>query len=81
MSETKKLNLYGVSGSLITETEMFKHDIKGKKFINEYGVTKVADAFHYDHSGIPYLLWNGYRSLGGMIPAINLRMNKKLKWL
>lgn len=73
--------LGGVSGSFITEKEMFKYPVKGKKFINEYGVVKEAEKFDYDDCGIPYLFWNGHKTINGMIPAINLRLNKKMKWL
>jgi hypothetical protein len=76
----KVLRIGSVSGSYITIENCLKiGNVEGLKFIDEFGVIRIAKKFEFSNAGTPYLHWGEYEA-GCLIPCINLRMNKKLKW-
>jgi hypothetical protein len=68
----------GKSGSVITESNI-PYPSKGREFIDEYGVIRKVTRFTYSDVGIPMLFWDNGGCFG--TPAINLRLNKTLKWV
>lgn len=68
------------SGSFITIDNCLRlGNVDGLKFITENGIVKTAKKFVFSY-GIPYLYWDEYK-VGCLIPAINLRMYQKMKWI
>lgn len=71
-----------VSGSFVTIEDCLRlgNNIEGLQFTTKHGQVKTAKKFVFSDAGTPYLYWGEYEA-GCLIPAINLRIQKRMRWL